>query len=85
MVTDTSLQAFEDLQPVIGVRQSQVFAILKSLGPSSNMELARALGWSVSCVTPRIVELRKLGLVRDAGVRACKVTTRLVHTWGVAW
>ena len=97
MVTQaTSLFAWMEVQPTIGLRQLQVIDALRELGPSSNSELASHLGWSINSVTPRVHELRgltknkKLNVplvwpprVVDAGVRECRVTRRTVKVWAL--
>jgi hypothetical protein len=40
---------------------------LRYLVDATNAELAAKLGWPVNRITPRILELRKMGLVLDAG------------------
>jgi len=39
------------------------------------------MGWTVNRVTGRVGELRKLGLVLDAGKRPCKITGGMSHCW----
>lgn len=47
----------------------------------TNMEIARHLLWSVNCVTPRIFELRRLGLVIPFERRKCDVTGCMAQAW----
>lgn len=82
MVQQTSLMAFQGLvEPMVGKRQHEVYIALARRGPSTNMELALYLGWSINCVTPRMIELRTMGWVVDNGVRLCSVTHHNSHEW----
>ena len=45
------------------------------------MEIAAALDWSINRVTPRIKELRDIGVVETAGLRNCKITGEVVNIW----
>lgn len=62
-VQDTSLLSWIDLQLSIGDRQATVHCALAELGKATNKQLARHLGWEINSVTPRVHELRKIGLV----------------------
>lgn len=84
MQQQTSLSAFyEEILPTLGKRQVMVLEGLKRLETASNMMIAKSLGWSINCVTPRINELRKLCPPRvvDSGIMVCQVTGRKVHYW----
>lgn len=50
-------------------------------GDHTNAEIARALSVPINTITPRVLELRKMGLILDAGRRMCKVTGSTVHAW----
>jgi len=47
------------------------------------MELAGNLHWSINRVTPRVSELRHLGVLEESQVRTCKVTTYTAIAWKV--
>jgi hypothetical protein len=40
----------------------------------TNAELAHYLQWTINRVTSRTNELRKMGVLYDAGIRICRVT-----------
>lgn len=80
-VQDTSLNAYMDISPVLAERQQRVYLALKANHPMTNMELSQYLGWTINCVTPRVLELRKKKLVTDAGCRPCTVTGRWAWSW----
>ena len=81
MIQDTSLKAYDSIQPKIGHNQSLVLEVIKRLNGATNAEIGKEIGWEINRVTPRVKELREKGLVRDAGKRACKVTGSESHVW----
>ncbi len=84
MIQDTSQKAFKrEVLPTISERHNAVLGALESLGEATNSEIARHLEWSINRVTPRVYELRKLGLVAEKGKRYCKVTGKMAYAWMV--
>jgi hypothetical protein len=81
MIQDTSLHAYELLTQNLTDRQKEVLDRLRYFPDVTNMELAVSLGWTVNRITGRVGELRKLGLVLDAGKRPCKITGGTSHAW----
>ena len=80
---DTSLDSFSSIKPTLGSRQKAVFDVLSYLDRATNSEIAKYMGLPINTITPRVNELRKKGLVRDAGKRICKVTGSQVHAWRI--
>jgi DNA-binding MarR family transcriptional regulator len=80
---DTSREAYYSVLPELSDRQAAVLALLERSEPMTNAEIGQALGWAINRVTPRTLELRELGKVRDFGKRACTVTGRTAYQWGV--
>ena len=71
--------AFERALPNVSNCQK---AVLKHIVvPSTSSEIANRLGWSINRVTPRVLELRKMGIVEDNGVRCCRMTGFMAHEW----
>ena len=58
-----SLDAYRSIVESLGPRQQIVFEALRN-NPASNKTLAKRLGLEINQVTPRTLELRKLGLVK---------------------
>lgn len=54
---------------------------LLSRGDMTNREIARELHMEVSSVTPRIHELRGMGVVELSEIRECGVTANNVCAW----
>ena len=82
---DTSLSAYVAIQPRLPKKQKEVYRLLREASQQgmdmTNYELARALHWQINCVTGRVNELVKMGLVQKAGRRWNKET----QAWNIAW
>lgn len=81
MQQDTSLWAYNLATQNIGTKQKEVLDCLRFYPNATNAEIAARLGWPVNRITPRILELRKMDLVHDAGKRKCAVTGSTAHAW----
>ena len=81
----TSLSAYyERVKPSLGERQFAVYRLIKASERDwSNSEIGRALGWSINRVTPRVKELRDLGILTLSGKRRCAITGLTVCAWKV--
>ena len=80
----TSLIAYHDLGLTLGKRQKVVFEAINKFEDVTNAELADFLGWPINTVTPRVFELRKMGIVEERFKRPCKITSRLAIAWRLA-
>lgn len=79
---ETSLTAyFNEICPTLGARQIKVLEAFERGESLTNSEIAERLQWSINRVTPRVLELRKMCLVEDGGLRTCRITGRTVNTW----
>ena len=85
MTQETSLEAYREVLPHLGMKQRIVYTeIYKATRQGfnlTNMELAEWLQWSINRVTPRVYELRELGRVVLDEKRVCKVTGRRAMAW----
>lgn len=81
MQQDTSLFAYRQATQHIGAKQKAVLDTLRFFPDATNAELGARLGWPVNRITPRCLELRKIGLILDAGKRLCKITGSKAHAW----
>ncbi len=80
----TSLFAYHaEVKPTLGHRQKTIYEALGTRESFTNTEMAAYLDWPINTITPRMKELRKIGLVRCAGTRECKVTGRNVLSWEI--
>src|SRR3954470_9313503 len=74
-----------DAFPVLGDRQHEVYeAIRNASGSLTNSEIAEAIGNPINTVTPRVFELRGLGLVKEDIRRSCSITGRTAIAWTMA-
>jgi hypothetical protein len=69
MIRDTSLEIYlKKVYPKLGNRQAVGLHFNRNAGGDhTNTEIASALSVPVSTITPRVLELRKVGLILDAG------------------
>lgn len=77
----TSIDAFKDILKGISKRQSTVLTELYHSGPLSNRQLATRLGWEINCITPRVNELVKKGLVVNHDTHVDSGTNKHVIRW----
>lgn len=83
-VAQTSLLAYFDVKKVLGKKQDALYqAIIQNGFPLTNGELAEKLKWPINTVTPRMKELRDMGIVRSYGLRPCRTTGRVCNMWEV--
>ncbi len=81
---DTSLEAYNEMQPKIGIRQYAILNAIKSLGAVTDYEITRYLGQlDPNYVRPRRKELLDMGLIVECEKRKCSVTKRTVWTWRI--
>ena len=83
MIQQTSVDAYTGIIPTLGARQDAILRLLQTDGPLSNKQLSRILGWEINTVTPRVHELRGLGLVIGSGYRTDPATGRKEIVWEV--
>lgn len=62
-VQPTSVEAFISIQADLPERRKKVLEKLQEVGRASNKELSILLKWPINCVTPRVKELRDMGIV----------------------
>ena len=81
---DTSLDAYYDIKPKLGEMQDRVLGVFYEAPfrqDWTNREIAAHLKLDVCHITPRIYELRSMGLVEFSRKRFCAVTQRRVLSW----
>lgn len=87
-VADTSLEAYRTrVLPYLADSQRVVYELLAQASGNgfdmTNMEVAAALHWSINRVTPRVFELREMGVVMLSQRRRCGVTGNMAFSWKV--
>lgn len=66
-VQQTSLEAYCDIQTLLGEKQRKVYDVIKKVGVVSDKVLSRTLNWEINRITPRRLELFRAGLIIFAG------------------
>jgi DNA-binding MarR family transcriptional regulator len=81
----TSINSYHDLQdsPKLGRLQKVVYEVIRTHGPVSNRNIARLAELEINVVTPRVKELRELGLVKEAFTAPDKKTHKQVIHWSM--
>ena len=64
-------------------RQSQVYDIIEKWQPISNERIAEHLHVPQHHVTPRVLELRQLGIVEYCGEEVSKYSQRRISLWRI--
>ena len=78
---DTSKESFEKLKGTLGERQKKVFNLIYSIPGLSNREISEKLLIAINSITPRVKELRDLGLVFELSKKYDETTERNVKIW----
>ncbi len=81
MIQDTSLHAYALATQNLGAKQKQVLDALRFFPDATNAEIATHLAWPINRVTPRMGELRTMGLVLESCRRRCRVTGSMAYAW----
>jgi prophage DNA circulation protein len=81
----TRLESYRRIQRKLGEKQRRVYRLLKEASDvdftMTDREIAKAMHWSINCVTPRRGELVELGLVVNVGTKFDVETKRRVVAW----
>lgn len=82
MIQQTSLFAYRnEVKPTLGARQKIIYEEIQKHEDVTNGEISASLHIPINTVTPRVNELRKLGMVVLAKTRKCRVTGRTCLSW----
>ena len=82
MIQSTSRLAYDSIVESLGARQSDVYGAIKRFGEICNLQIAHELRLPINSITPRVKELRELGLVEEAAKRK-SATGRTAIYWKV--
>ena len=81
MIRETSILAYHEVIKNLGERQRKVFGVIAENPGLCNLEIASRLHWPINCITPRVKELRGLGVVGEYGF--VNVNGRRAISWKV--
>lgn len=76
-------KSFGEILDHLGNRQREVYNIIKNYGPLCSEDVAEILEVFPHQVTPRILELRKAGIVEFAGETTSNTSKRTVSLWKI--
>lgn len=83
MIQQTSLEAYMQAAPKISRCHKTILELLAYGQPMTNAEIAQRLNWSINRVTPRVLELRRLGLLCAFNVGLCWITGHKAIYWKI--
>jgi len=81
-IRDTQRAAYEDLKLTVSEKQDKVRDMIVIYGGLTLFELVDKLQWPINCISGRVTELCKMGLVEDSGKR---LVNPLTGKRGVVW
>ena len=85
MINNTSVLAFNSIRGgKVANTQSLVYEVIKELGEANNNDIAIKLERQINTITPRVVELRQLGLITWSRDDKDPRTRRLTSYWKIA-
>jgi len=79
----TSLLAYNQILDSLGRRQKIVFDIIEDLGPLNNRQISTILNIPINSITPRVNELVKRKVVKEAYTDKDRISNRLSIYWKV--
>tara|TARA_Y100001936_G_scaffold211128_1_gene218418 strand:+ start:260 stop:520 length:261 start_codon:yes stop_codon:yes gene_type:complete len=83
MMRQTSMDAYHSIKVELNARQQQVLDQLSVSGSCSNEKLSKLLKLPINQITPRVLELRKRGLVKEMWREPSETSGRMCTVWGV--
>jgi len=83
MMQDTSRDAYQSIKVELNTRQQQILDQLSVSGSCSNEKLSRLLKLPINQITPRVLELRKYGLVKEMWREPSETSGRMCIVWGI--
>lgn len=68
MYPSTQIAAYQSLKPALSHRRKLVYEVISRYNIGVPLFIIQQkLGWPINCVSGRVTELRKLGLIEDRG------------------
>jgi hypothetical protein len=77
----SSLDAWKSIQADLGQKQRAVLKALQEIGEASNKQISNLLGWPINTITPKVLELRHMGLVDFSREQVDLKTNRTEIVW----
>ena len=76
-------EALQSVLDNLGERQKAVYDVIAKWQPISNERIAEHLGVYPHLVTPRVLELREMGIVERAGESISQTSNRKITLWKI--
>lgn len=84
MIQQTSLMAWNDIQPSLSQRQQDVYDLFKKYGQLYDQKIAFLLNLPINCVTPRRNELQnKKNLIKKEGIIISEYSNKPVNIYNI--
>jgi len=86
-IQETSVEVYHEIEDSLPECRDKVYGVFWSRPGQpdwTNREIAAELGWDACSVTPRVYELRLMGLLEFSRKRYCSITQRRVMAWRLA-
>jgi predicted Rossmann fold nucleotide-binding protein DprA/Smf involved in DNA uptake len=81
-MTTNQIKSWVDIQSKIKGRRKSVLDALKQK-PMALFQLCDFLGWQINCISGRVSELSKMGIIEQVGSIRNPQSNKLVSVWGV--
>jgi predicted transcriptional regulator len=83
LTTETQLDAWKAIQPKIGKRQKEIYALIKaSISGMTLFEIQRRLNLPINSISGRVSELKTMGLIAESSlVRINPTSGRSATVW----
>lgn len=81
MTTATSKEAYQEIRPNLANRQYFILCLLAQVERATNKELSKRFGVPINEITPRILELRNMGVVIQVDERPDYITRKTAAVW----
>jgi len=83
MIQQTSMEAYQSIQPDLGAMQQTVYDTIIEHPGMSNHDISRYLHIEINKVTPRVKELRDYSLVSFSHYKKDPLTNKKVMCWTI--
>lgn len=79
----TQITAYESIKAVLPERRLQVLEVIERKEGIALFELVDELSWPINCISGRVTELRKAGLIESMGFITNPSTNKKAVMWRV--
>ncbi len=82
-IPDTQREAWESIKHNLADSRRAVLSVIENHGDFgvSTYSISDILGWPINCVSGRVTELTKLGIIKDSGRRGVNPSGKRAILW----